>query len=110
MSILKIKEDRVISVKELKQAICLKCANCYGAMSFANALGGSKTDAWYLCHTHTLKELLAEANELKLDLSGLKCAVEEQPIEETLYYKRAAGLMTEQEFKQAFSKWQRGEK
>lgn len=43
MSILKITEPartREISVKSLKEAICLKCANCYRAMSFANALGG----------------------------------------------------------------------
>lgn len=112
MSILDIKEEfnRVISHKELKQAICLKCANCYGALSFANALGGSKTDAWILCHAYTLKQLLEEAKNLNLDLSGLKCAVENQPIEETLYYKRAAGLITEQEFQTAFRKWQRGEK
>ncbi len=110
MSILAIKEEshRVISHKELKQAICLKCANCYGAMSFANALGGSKTDAWYLCHEYTLKQLLEEAKSLNLDLGGLKCAVEDTPIEETLYYKRAAGLITEQEFKIEFAKWQKG--
>lgn len=110
MSILNIQESKIISVKDLKEAICLKCANCYGAMSFANALGGSRTDAWFLCHTYTLKQLLEEARQQNLDLSGLKCAVENQPIEETLYYKRASGLITEQEFKTAFSKWQKGEK
>ena|SRR5581483_10121330 len=115
MSILKIKEEKVInertiSTEDLKKAICLKCANCYAAMSFANALGGSRTDAWYLCHAYTLKQLLDEAKSLNLDLTGLKSAIDNKPVEETLYYKRATGIMTEQEFKAAFKKWQNGEK
>jgi hypothetical protein len=115
MSILKIKEEkliteRTISVEDLKKAISLKCANCYAAMSFANALGGSRTDAWYLCHAHTLKELLDEANTQGVDLSDVKSSIDNIPVKESLYYKRATGDMTEQEFKAAFSKWQRGEK
>lgn len=113
MSILKIKEEhvtkeRTVSHDDLKKAICLKCSPCYGAMAFANALGGSKTDAWYLCHAYTLKQLLDEAKEQNLDLKGLMCAVESQPIEETFYYKRAAGLVTEEEFKVLFNKWKEG--
>jgi hypothetical protein len=115
MSILKIKEERlvverVISAEELKEAISIKCANCYAAMSFANALGGSRTDAWYLCRAYTLKQLLDEASSIGLNLSGLKSAIDDIPIEESLYYKRATGEMDEQEFRAAFSKWQRGEK
>lgn len=114
MSILKIKEEKVInertiSTEDLKKAICLKCANCYAAMQFANILGGSRTDAWYLCHAYTLKQLVDEANSLGVDLKGLKSSIDNIPIEDSLYYKRAMDLMTEQEFRAAFSKWQRGE-
>ena len=110
MSILTYFETRTISHKELKEAIRLKCANCYAAMSFANALGGSRTDAWYLCHTYTLKQLLDEADSIDLDLSDLKSAIDNIPVKESLYYKQAMGLMTEEEFRAAFRKWQKGEK
>ncbi len=94
----------------VKNAICLKCAPCYGAMAFANALGGSKSDAWDLCHSFTLKQILDEAKEQNLDLTGLKCAVENIPIEETFYYKQAMGLVTDEEFRILFNKWKNGEK
>ena len=35
--------------------------------------------------------------------------IDRKPVQETLYWKRATGEMTEAEFKAAFSKWQRGE-
>ena len=101
-------KERPIAVKALEEAICLKCSNCYEAMSFANALGGSRTDAWYLCHTYSLKELLAEATERKLDLSRLMTSVEATRVVDSLYYKRATGLMTEDEFQEEFRKWQGG--
>jgi len=110
MSILKITTERVISIDKLKKAISLKCANCYAAMEFANALGGSKTDEWILCHSFTLKQLLDEANAQGVDLSDVKSSIDNIPVQESLYYKRATGDMTEQEFRAAFSKWQRGEK
>lgn len=110
MSILKITTERVISIEKLKKAISLKCANCYAAMEFANALGGSKTDEWILCHSFTLKQLLEEANSQGVDLSDVKSSIDDIPVKDSLYYKRATGDMTEQEFRAAFSKWQRGEK
>ena len=98
-----------ISVEALKEAISLKCANCYGAMAFANALCGGRTDAWLLCHTYPLEKLLEEAEARNLDLSDLKSAIDDVPVQETLYYKRAKNLITESEFRAAFAKWQRGE-
>ena len=106
MSILEVEDKRTISHKALKEAICLKCANCYGAMSFANALGGSKTDAWLLCHAYSLKVLLGEAAAQKIDLNGLVSAIDNQPIEQTMYYRRATGAITEEEFQAEFRKWQ----
>ena len=108
MTILK-NNEKTISHDDLKKAISLKCANCYGAMSFANALGGSRTNAWYLCHAYTLKQLLDEANSIGLDLSDVKSAIDHKLVKETLYYKRTSGEMTEREFQAAFRKWQNGE-
>lgn len=105
----KVEVNRTISVESLKQAICLKCANCYGAMSFANAIGGSKTDAWALCHAYELKQLLEEAEAQGLDLGDARAAVTNEPVRETLYYRRATGELSEAEFQKAFRAWQRGE-
>lgn len=107
MSILKA--ERTISHDSLKKAISLRCANCFAAMQFANILGGTQTDAWYLCHTYTLRQLVDEANSLGLDLSEVKSSIDDKPVKETLYYKRAMDLITEQEFRAAFKKWQNGE-
>lgn len=100
--------ETLVSDKDLTEAIQLKCSPCYGAMSFANALGGSKTIPWTLCHSQTLETLLDEADARGISLEGIVCSVEKQPIKETLYYKRAKRLMTEQEFQKAFREWQKG--
>jgi hypothetical protein len=93
----------------LIKAIRLKCENCYGAMSFANALGGYPSPQWILCHSYSLKDLLEEAKNRKLDLSQISTEIDPiLPIIQTLYYKRATGEMTEKEFRREFSKWKRG--
>lgn len=95
--------------EDVKEAIRLKCANCWGVLAMANSLGGSDTPAWTLAHTTKLKDLLDHAEEKKIDLTGLLSAVEKQPVQQSLYYLRATGGMTEAEFQAAFRKWQRGE-
>lgn len=100
---------REITDKDLTEAISLKCANCYGALSFANALGGYQDTPWQLCHKYPLKDLLEEAEQRNIDLSGVNAAVEVMPVMDTMYYKRAKGLITEKEFNELFNKWQRGE-
>jgi hypothetical protein len=85
-------KSRKIALDSLREAIRLRTANCYAAMSFANALGGMRTDAWTLCHNHTLKELLAEAEAQQLDLDELKSAIDDIPVKQTLYYRRAAEI------------------
>ena len=94
---------------DVKKAIRLRCANCWGAMSFANQLGGYPSPEWVLAHSHTLKELLDHAREAGIDLTGLEAAVEGGPIEGTMYYRRATGELSETEFRAEFRKWQKGE-
>lgn len=101
--------EKEITNKDLTKAISLKCANCYGAMSFANALGGYQDIPWQLCHKYPLKDLIEEAENRNIDLSNVNAAVEVMPVKETMFYKRAKGLITEQEFKELFRKWKRGE-
>ena len=101
-------EQFTASEKDLLEAIHLKCANCYGAMSMVNALGGIRTNTWMLCHTYTLKRLLDEAEVLGLDLSQLKTAVHNTPVTESMYYKRAKGIVTESEFNELFKQWREG--
>ena len=101
--------EQEITDKDLTKAISLKCANCYGALSFANALGGSQDVPWQLCHKYPLKDLLEEAEQRKIDLTNVNAAVEVIPVQETMYYKRAKGIITEEEFQKLFRKWKRGE-
>lgn len=99
-----------VTNKDLIEAIQLKCSPCYAAMAMCNALGGSVTVPWTLCHSQTLKTLVDEANTRLVSLDGVECSVEKQPIKETMYYKRAMGLITEDEFQAAFRKWKNGDK
>ena len=93
---------------DLKEAISLKCAMCYGALSFANAIGGFLTKPWELCHTYSLKDLLLEAEERKIDLSDTKSAIDGKPIRDTLYYKKAKGLISDEEYKNRIKEWKNG--
>jgi hypothetical protein len=94
--------------EDVKEAIRLKCANCYGALAMCNRLGGTATKAWDLCHSYSLKDLLEHAKEANIDLKGIKAAVDNTPIEDSLYYKRATGIFTEEEFQTEFCKWKNG--
>jgi hypothetical protein len=90
----------------VREAIRLKSANCWGALSMANALGGSKTEAWDLAHTYPLKDLIAHARENNILTADLKAAVDETPVEQSLYFRRATGELTEDEFKRLFRECQ----
>lgn len=100
-----MKLEREVHNKDLIEAISLKCSNLYGAMAFANALGGSKTTSWELCYKYPLYDLIAEAEDRRIDLSIVDTAVEVQPVMDSMYYKRAKGLVTESEFKELFNRW-----
>lgn len=91
--------------KDLIEAISLKCSNCYGALSFANSIGGVQTSAWKLCHTYPLYDLIAEAEDRSIDLSTVNTAVEVQPVMDSMYYQRAKKLVTEEEFEKLFRRW-----
>lgn len=95
--------------EDVKEAIRLRCANCWGALSFANSIGGTLTGAWKLAHGHTLEALLDHAREAGISLEGLQAAVEEQPIERTMYYRRATGEITEEQFRAEFRRWRMGQ-
>lgn len=94
--------------EDIKDAIHLKSANCWCALSIANALGGTPSPGWDLAHAIPLKRLIEVAKERNIDLAGLKSAVDGIPVEESLYFRRAAGTMTEEEFRKAFRAWQNG--
>ncbi len=105
-----LKVEYPITDADVKEAISLKCANCYGALNMANAMGGADSVPWKLCRLYPLKDLLDDASRRGIDLTSLKAAVDGTPVTESLYYKRAAGVMTEQEFQAAFRVWQNGGK
>lgn len=99
-----------VSDSDLLKALSLKSAPCYAAMAFANALGGTPSIPWMICHSTKLADIISEVRLRKLDISSLKCAVEDLPVEKCLYFRRAEGTITEEEFLREFAKWQRGEK
>ncbi len=101
--------EKRISVESLKEAIRLRCAMCYTAMSFANEIGGSRTDAWDLCHKHSLKELLEEADAQGLDLDGIRAAIDDVPVKDTLLYRNARGLVPKDEWEAFIRRWKNGE-
>lgn len=94
---------------ELKTAISYKCSNCYAAMAMGNRIVGGRDNVLALCLSTTLASMLEEATERGIDVASLHCAVGEQPVKDSLYYKRATGEMTEREFLDAFRRWQNGE-
>jgi hypothetical protein len=89
-----------ITDASLIQAICTKCATCYGALAFCRGLSGSdETDEWWLCRNHTIEQLLAEADQRGLDLMSSVSAVDRQPLTESMRYRRARGLVGDVEYR-----------
>jgi hypothetical protein len=101
--------EKKIPVAALKEAISLRCAMCYTVMSIANQIGGSRTDAWLLCHSHSLKELLEEADALGLDLDDVKASIDDIPVKDTLLYRNARGLVSKDEWNAFVRRWKNGE-
>lgn len=77
-----------VSDKHLLEAISLRISGCFGAMSVANALGGSPSVPWALARKHGLDELVADALDRGLDVRGIKAAVDGTPFMETPAYLR----------------------
>ncbi len=94
--------------EDVKQAIAYRCADCWGALSFANAIGGQRTPAWALAHGHSLKELVDHAAECGISLEGLKAAVTGAPVESTMLYRYATGAITREQFREEVRKWKEG--
>lgn len=61
---------------DLQKSIELKCSECYGAMSIANAIGGTPSRDWHIARKFKLADLIAEAGRRGLDMSGWKTAVD----------------------------------
>ena len=76
-----------VSDAELLHAIELRCSECFGAMNFANALGGSETTEWKLVREYSFLVMVDEAIKRGLDVMGVKSAVDKRPIQETVIWK-----------------------
>lgn len=76
-----------VSDADLLHAIELRCSECFGAMNFANALGGSKSVPWELVRTYSFLDLVDKAIERGLDVMGIKAAVDHRPIQDTTIWK-----------------------
>lgn len=77
-----------VSDKDLQKAIELRISECYGAMSIANALGGSRSIPWDLARNHRLPELVADALDRGLDLKSFRASVDETPFMDCKSYMR----------------------
>jgi hypothetical protein len=78
---------------EIREAIAIRCSECFTAMLWANALGGGETMPWRIIKTFKLPEMIAEAESRGIDLTKLPVAVGEEPkqmVSETERYRRAA--------------------
>lgn len=74
----------------LTKAITLMISECFGAMCFANALGGSQTDKWKIIHDYKVDEIMSEAKKRGLLDHNLKAAIGP----DTLATSRLAGYLT----------------
>lgn len=77
------------------EAIRLRCSQCFQAMNFANALGGSPSVPWELVRTYSLSELVADALDRGLvdELRTLKAAVDHTPFMDTPHYLKVREMI-----------------
>lgn len=65
---------------QLKEAIEIRCAECFPTLDFVNEFCGYETVPWKLVRKFTLSELLQEAYDRLLPVEKWKAAVTGQPI------------------------------
>lgn len=95
-------EQPVYTDGDLLKAIEILSAECYGAMSFANALGGEATIPWQILRNNSWTEIVNEAVARGLDVSHLKCAVTGTPVMWSATFLYASGQITDAQRKKRF--------
>lgn len=68
------------SVESLTKAVTILGSECFGAMRFANSLGGIQSDEWKILHNNKWEDILTEAKSAGINLEDLKCAVTNTPL------------------------------
>jgi len=84
---------RPITDAQLKQAIALRCSDCFPAMNIANALGGYPSAEWEIVRSFSLVDMVQEAKIRSIDLSALEAAVCGGLVVETVIYKKAEEVL-----------------
>ena len=88
-----------ITDADVKKALSLRCAICFGALQLCRALGrADEPNEWWLANNYTIKQLIEEADRRGLDLSDVETDVEHQPLRLNMRYRLARGEITEREF------------
>ena len=62
-------------------------SECFTALCFANAFGGSRSDKWDVIFNYKVDQVFSEAKRRNLQLAGLKAAVGEGTIESRAWAK-----------------------
>ncbi len=91
--------------EDLKKAVEILGAECYRAMSLANALGGMRAPEWDILHNNKWADIVVAAQEAGLDFNNMKCAVTESPLMDSLTIQYALGQITDLQRKQGFNKY-----
>lgn len=92
----------VISDDDVRKAVEIICAECFGAMSFVNAIGGMQTTEWQIIHNNTWAEVYAEAKRRNLPFEEMKCAVTDTPLTHSATFQYMAGNITKEEKSRRF--------
>lgn len=78
----------------LTKAVCILGAECFGALSMANAMGGMQTEEWQILHNNTWFDIVSEAKASGIDFSKLECAVTKTPLLWSATIRYALGEIT----------------
>lgn len=88
--------------EDVKKALEILGAECFGAMGVCNSLGGEQSPEWEILNANSWNDIVKEALERQIDLSTLKCAVTNTPLLASATIQYALGNITEKQRKARF--------
>ena len=97
--------DNKYSKEDVKKAIEIIGAECFGALQMCNVIGGMRTPEWELIHNNSWSDIIMEGKKVGLDFDTMKCSVTDTPLMWSGYIQEALGLISIQERRIMYNKY-----
>lgn len=93
---------KTFSKEEITKAVTILGAECFGALSLCNSLGGIQSAEWEILRNNKWADIVSEAKNAGINFENLKCAVTETPLLWSATIRYALGEITDIQRREIF--------